>query len=87
MNTAEMWLKAQKDGKIYECVNGDIAYSKSMGLVDRYDFNYQWNLEAWRDCGARGLDDLMANCDWEEMSNAMTVEEAEERFGIRIITK
>ena len=49
MNTAEMWLKAQEDGKIYECINGDIAYSKAMGLVDKDDFNKVWKLANW-DC-------------------------------------
>lgn len=85
MNTAEMWLKAQDDGKIYECVNGDIAYSKDMGLVDKYDFNEPWSLECWDYKKQYGLDDLMKNCVWEEMNNTMTIEEAEERFNIRII--
>lgn len=84
MNTAEMWLKAQEDEKIYECINGDMAYSKKYGLTDKYNFNEEWNLDAWAECGARGLDDLL-NCEWEEMSNAMTIEEAEERFGIKIV--
>ena len=47
MNTAEMWLKAQEDGKVYECVSGDIAYSKEMGLVDKYDFDEVWELTKW----------------------------------------
>ena len=29
MNTAEMWLKAQEDGKVYECIDGDITSSTS----------------------------------------------------------
>lgn len=45
MNTAEMWLKAQEDGKIYECINGDMAYSKQFGLTDKYDFNDAWVLK------------------------------------------
>lgn len=85
MNTAEMWLKAQNDGKIYECINGEMAYSKKYGLTDKYDFNEGWNLEAWKHCGARGLDELLADCKWEEMNNVMTIEEAEEKFGIVII--
>ena len=85
MNTAEMWLKAQIDGKIYECINGEIAYSKDRGLVDKYNLNDPWPLDAWGHCGAKGLDELMADCKWEEMNNVMTIEEAEERFGIKII--
>ena len=83
MNTAEMWVKAQNDGKIYECIDGDIAYSKNVGLVDKYDFS-PWKLEAWDYKKKNALDSLM-NCKWEEMDNIMTIEEAEERFGIRII--
>ena len=86
MNTAEMWLKAQEDGKVYHCIHGDIAYSKQYGLTDKYDFNYAWGLEAWKDYKQRGLDNLM-NCEWEEMDNVMTIEEAEERFGIKILTR
>lgn len=84
MNTAEMWLKAQEDGKFYHCIDGDIAYSKQYGLTDKCDFNYAWNLNAWKNCDERGLDELLS-CEWEEMNNVMTIEEAEERFGIKII--
>lgn len=84
MNTAEMWLKAQKDGKTYECIDGDIAYSKDMGLVDKWDFNEPWNLEAWKEEEEHGFDCLM-ECKWQVMDNVMTVEEAEQRFGIKIV--
>ena len=85
MNTAEMWVKAQNDGKIYECIDGDVAYSKDKGLIDKYYFT-PWKLGAW-DCEEScGFDDLM-NCKWEEMNNVMTIEEAEERFGIKIVAK
>lgn len=83
MNTAEMWLQAQKDGKTYEVVDGDIAYSKEMGLVDKCDFNRPWNLDAWKYWNERGLDELINN-EWGEMDNIMTIEEAEEKFGIKI---
>lgn len=85
MNTVEMWLKAQNDGKIYECINGDMAYSKEYGLVDKDDFNTPWNLSAWEHCGERGLDELLADCEWEEMNNTMTIKEAERKFGIVIV--
>lgn len=84
MNTAEMWLKAQNDEKIYECINGDMAYSKKYGLVDKRNFNDAWGLEAWEGEGAKGIDKLLS-CEWKEMENAMTIEEAEKRFGIKII--
>lgn len=83
MNTAEMWMKAQNDGKIYECIDGDIAYSKDRGLIDKYDFT-TWKLGSWDYEGQNALDKLM-DCKWEEMECVMTIEEAEEKFGIKII--
>ncbi len=86
LNTAEMWLKAQEDGKIYECINGDIAYSKAMGLVDKDDFNKVWELSNWDYDRAKALDSLLGDCKWREMSETiMTKAEAEEKFGIRIV--
>ena len=92
MNTAEMWLKAQEDGKVYECIDGDMAYSKAYGLTEKHDFNDGWGLEAWSHKGAYGLDELLGNCEWKEMDdvvttkeNIMTIEEAEEAFNIRIV--
>ena len=90
MNTAEMWLKAQNDGKIYECINGDIAYSKQYGLTDKSNFNYPWGLEAWENEKERGIDCLLGDCEWEEMKTevqtpTMTIEEAEQKFGIKIV--
>lgn len=84
MNTAEMWIKAQNDGKIYECIDGDIAYSKDRGLVDKFDLRSPWGLGAWEHCEERGLDNLLS-CEWQEMGIVMTIEEAEEKFGIKII--
>ena len=86
MNTAEMWLKAQEDGKIYECINGDIAYSKAIGLVDKDDFNKVWKLSNW-DCDrAKALDSLLGDCEWREMPiKIMTKHEAEAEFGIKIV--
>ena len=84
MNTAEMWLKAQEDGKVYECIDGDIAYSKEYGLTYKDNFYEPWGLGAWEHKGANGLDDLLS-CEWKEMNNAMTIEEAEGKFGIKIV--
>lgn len=84
MNTAEMWIKAQDDGKIYECIDGDMAYSKKYGLTDKDDFSMPWGLDAWERCKERGLDDLL-NYEWQEMNNAMTIKEVEQRFGIKVV--
>lgn len=84
MNTAEMWAKAQNDGKIYECIDGDMAYSKKYGLTDKYNFFEPWGLDAWRAYKERGLDELI-NCEWQEMGNVMTIKEVEERFGVKIV--
>ena len=86
LNTAEMWLKAQEDGKIYECINGDIDYSKAIGLVDKDDFNKVWKLSNW-DCDrAKALDSLLGDCEWREMPiKIMTKHEAAVEFGIRIV--
>ena len=84
MNTAQMWVKAQSDGKIYECIDGDIAYSKDRGLVDKYDLKTPWQLGSWDYKKQYALDNLM-NCEWKEMNCNMTIKEAEERFGIKII--
>lgn len=84
MNTAEMWVKAQKNGATYECIDGDMAYSKKMGLVDKFNFNEPWNLSAWKEDNEKGLDYLM-ECEWQVMDNVMTIEEAEQRFQIKII--
>ena len=86
MNTAEMWLKAQEDGKIYECIKGDIVYSKEIGLVDKDDFNKVWKLSNW-DCDrAKALDSLLGDCEWREMPiKIMTKHEAAVEFGIRIV--
>ena len=86
LNTAEMWLKAQEDGKIYECINGDIAYSKAMGLVEKDDFNKVWELSNWDWDKAKALDNLLGGCEWIEMPiKIMTKHEAEVKFGIRIV--
>lgn len=84
MNTAEMWVKAQSDGKIYECIDGDVAYSKDRGLVDKYDLDTPWRLDSWDYKKQYALDALM-ECEWKEMDCNMTIQEAEKRFGINII--
>lgn len=84
MKTAEMYIKAQDDGKFYECIDGDVAYSKDKGLFDKHFFT-PWKLSAWDYNEYHGFDNLM-NCEWKEMGRVMTVEEAEKEFNIKIIT-
>lgn len=84
MNTAQMWLAAQEDGKTYECTNGDIAYSKRTGLVDKNNFNHTWALSNWDYDGAAALDKLLGECEWVEMK-IMTKAEAEEKLGVHIV--
>lgn len=79
MNTAEMWLQAQKDGKYYRC--GSMVYQKDKGLMD--DYMEEWGgLESWSTPGA--FDELM-NGNWELWDSVMTKAEAEKKFGIKII--
>lgn len=84
MNTAQMWLAAQEDGKTYECTNGDIAYSKKVGLVHKDDLQKTWNLGRWDMMGAGALDGLLGDCEWAEMKT-MTKAEAEKKLGVHII--
>lgn len=82
MNTAEMWLKAQEDGKIY--YSGDVAYSKKFGFVEKDDLKTPWELAAWDYLGKHNLDGLFRDCQWSEMQT-MTIKEAEAMFGIKIV--
>lgn len=82
INTAEMYLRAQKDGMCYKMVNDDseeclqdFFYQKDEGLFDGYGDKCDpgiWNY----------LDDMMQE-KWE--LRAMTKSEAEKEFKIKII--
>lgn len=84
MNIAEMWIKAQQDWKVYECINGDMAYSKATGLVDKNDFDKTWELASWDYKGTKALDDLLGGSAWKEMK-IMTKKDAEKQLGVKII--
>ena len=75
MNTAEMYLAAQKNGKTYRC--NDVLYSVSTGMVDRHDGS-AWPMDAFED-----FDELM-RYQWHD-DVTMTRKEAEEKLGVRII--
>ena len=81
MNTAEMWLKAQEDGKTYIVKQKTLAYSKERGLfyvTDLTSYNYLKDFKNWK------FDQLLS-LEWTEMSETiMTKAEAEKKFGIRI---
>lgn len=75
MNTAEMWLKAQEDGKTYYC--NSMKYQKDIGLVG-VGTGYTWDCGSWV-----FLDDLM-NEKWSDCQT-MTKSEAEKKFNIKIV--
>ena len=77
MNTAEMWLKAQEDGKTYIVKQQTLCYSKQRGLF--YATNCHSNFNNFT------LDKFLS-LEWTEMSETiMTKAEAEKKFGIRIV--
>ena len=82
LNTAEMWLKAQEDGKTYIVKQKTLAYSKERGLfyvTDLTSYNYLKDFKNWK------FDQLLS-LEWTEMSETiMTKAEAEKKFGIRIM--
>ena len=77
LNTAEMWLKAQEDGKTYIVKQQTLCYSKQRGLF--YATNCHSNFNNFT------LDKFLS-LEWTEMSETiMTKAEAEKKFGIRIV--
>ena len=74
MNTAQMWLAAQSDGKTYK-VN-DMRYSRKNGFHDKD--GRRWDPDAFK-----SIEEIM-NCQWVECKQ-MTREEAEKRLGVDII--
>ena len=82
LNTAEMWLKAQEDGKTYIVKQKTLAYSKERGLfyvTDLTSYNYLKDFKNWK------FDQLLS-LEWTEMQEEiMTKAEAEKKYGIRIV--
>ena len=77
LNTAEMWLKAQEDGKTYIVKQKTLAYSKKRGLF--YATNCHSNFNNFT------LDKFLS-LEWTEMQEEiMTKAEAEKKYGIRIV--
>lgn len=77
MNTAEMWAKAQEDGKTYKCY--DMLYNKQFGFHDKA--KTKW----WPDAFDT-IDEILALDKWEiKPENVMTKSEAEAKFNIKIV--
>lgn len=78
MNTAEMWLKAQEDGKTYYSKEADALYSKEFGLVEEGDISQKVSM------GDFPTFEHLMKSKWEEVK-VMTKAEAEKKYGIRIV--
>ena len=78
MNTAEMWLKAQEDGKTYYSKDADALYSKEFGLVEEGDISQKVSM------GDFPTFEHLMKSKWEEVK-VMTKAEAEKKYGIRIV--
>lgn len=74
MNTAQMWLAAQSDGKTYKVY--DMRYSRQKGFHDKK--GSRWNPDAFS-----SIEEIM-NCQWVECKE-MTRAEAEKKLGVDII--
>ena len=77
MNTAEMWLKAQEDGKTYIC--NSVLYNKKTGFISAIE------LKPWPISVFANIDTLM-EAQWSlHQEEIMTKAEAEKKYGIRIV--
>ena len=87
LNTAEMWLKAQKNGKTY--VSDCAMYSKATGCVDREFRNIAYGLKTWtimnNEDKKREIDNLMSTQWYEEEVPTMTRAEAESKLCVKIV--
>ena len=82
LNTAEMWLKAQEDGKTYISEPQTLCYSKYRGLFHVTDLTSYNNLCIFNNTTV----DEFLSLRWQEMQQEiMTKLEAETKFGIRIV--
>lgn len=78
LNTAEMWLKAQEDGKTYYSEKADALYSKEFGLVEEEDISQKVSM------GDFPTFEHLMQSEWEEVK-VMSKAEVEKKFGIRIV--
>ena len=78
LKTAEMWLKAQEDGKTYYSKKADAFYSKEFGLVEEEDISQKVSM------GDFPTFEHLMQSEWEEVK-VMSKAEVEKKFGIRIV--
>ena len=78
LNTAEMWLKAQEDGKTYYSKKADALYSKEFGLVEEEDISQKVSM------GDFPTFEYLMQSEWEEVK-VMSKAEVEKKYGIRIV--
>ena len=78
LNTAEMWLKAQEDGKTYYSKKADALYSKEFGLAEEEDISQKVSM------GDFPTFEHLMQSEWEEVKT-MTKAEVETKFGIKIV--
>ena len=82
LNTAEMWLKAQEDGKTYIVKQQTLCYSKQRGLFYSTDLTSYNSLSNFNNFTV----DRFLSLEWQEMQEEiMTKAEAEKKYGIRIV--
>ena len=78
MNTAEMYIKANENGKTYYSESVDAFYSKEFGLVETEDTTQKVQI------GDFPTFEYLMQREWEEVK-AMTKAEAEKKYKIRIV--
>lgn len=76
MNTAEMWLKAQVNGKVYR--SNDVGYSKNTGFIDF------WDGSKWPVTCVDTIDAIFSWDNWEEVKT-ITKAQAEAKLGMKIV--
>ena len=78
LNTAEMYIKANENGKTYYSESVDAFYSKEFGLVEAEDTTQKVQI------GDFPTFEYLMQREWEEVK-AMTKAEAEKKYKIRIV--
>lgn len=81
MNTIEMFVNAQSDGIFYRCPACKMLYSKEAGLVEDDDYNEQIYMEQFEGYTV----DKFLSLEWIRAENCMTIKEAEEKLGVKIV--
>lgn len=77
LDTVNMYLKAQVDGKTYKCY--DLYYNKRLGFHDK-------NKKKWNPSAFDTIDEIFGLDTWKEkLESEMTKSEAEAKFNIKIV--